>query len=49
MSEYAAAAAEDAADKSANIGLSVDSSFFDNFNKAPGEEYFKYIDERINQ
>lgn len=49
MSEYAAAAAEDAADKSANVGLSVDSSFFDNFNKAPGEEYFKYIDERINQ
>ena len=28
--------------------MSIDSSFFDNFNKAPGEEYFKYIDERIN-
>ena len=29
--------------------MGLDDSFFENFDRAPGEEYFKYIDERINQ
>ena len=28
--------------------MSIDESFFENFNKPAGEDYFKYIDDRIN-